>query len=419
MSPESANIDPCCSSSSNMLSVEEAIEYLLSRADIKPESEQVELKQALGRVLAVDQSSPVFVPPADNSAMDGYAVNTKDFASGGDKRLPVTQRIPAGTRGKTLVPGTAARIFTGAPVPDGADAIVMQELTEKDGDCIVVKAIPRKGDHIRKRGEDISTGDRILSAGQKLRPQELGLAASVGIGELPIYRKLKIAIFSTGDELVTPGNPLGEGQIYNSNLYTLTGMVQALNCDIIDLGTVPDNLDSTKKVLQEAQASADIIVTSGGVSVGEEDYVKAAIEELGSLDMWRVAMKPGKPLAFGRIGNTPFIGLPGNPVSVFVTFCLFARPYILKCQGASDVLPNRYIVTAGFDWHKPGPRREFLRANLEIDNQGHARASIYPHQGSGVLSSAVWANGLVEISNQKPVSAGDLVSFIPFTEIFA
>ncbi|MDH5614386.1 MAG: molybdopterin molybdotransferase MoeA, partial [Gammaproteobacteria bacterium] len=279
MSPESANIDPCCSSSSNMLSVEEAIEYLLSRADIKLESESVGLKQALGRVLAKDQSSPVFVPPADNSAMDGYAVNTKDFASGGDKRLPVTQRIPAGTRGKMLVPGTAARIFTGAPVPDGADAIVMQELTEKDGDCVIVKATPRKGDHIRKSGEDICAGDRILSAGQKLRPQELGLAASVGIGELPVYRKLKIAIFSTGDELVTPGNPLGEGQIYNSNLYTLTGMVQALNCDIIDLGTVPDNLDSTKKVLQEAQASADIIVTSGGVSVGEEDYVKAAIEE--------------------------------------------------------------------------------------------------------------------------------------------
>lgn len=415
----SAKSDPCCSSSPGMLTVEQAIDYLLSKVDIKPETEQVELKQALGRVLAEAQTSPVFVPPADNSAMDGYAVNSKDFTVGENTRLPVSQRIPAGTMGKPLAAGTVARIFTGAPVPEDADAIVMQEHTDKDGDYVIVKSIPEAGDHVRRRGEDISSGDEVLTAGLKLRPQELGLAASVGIAQLPVYRKLKIAIFSTGDELVTPGQPLKDGQIYNSNLYTITGMVQALNCDIVDLGTVPDDMESTKKVLKEAEASADIIVTSGGVSVGEEDYVKAAIEELGSLDMWRVAMKPGKPLAFGRIGNTPFIGLPGNPVSVFVTFCLFARPYILKCQGMENVLPNKLPVVADFDWLKPGPRREFLRAHVEMDSAGNAKASIYPHQGSGVLSSAVWSNGLVEISNERPIKSGDMVDFIPFSEIFA
>ncbi len=419
MSPKSAKLDPCCSSSSNMLTVEQAIDYLLSKADIKPETEEVELKQALGRVLAEAQTSPVFVPPADNSAMDGYAVNTKDFTPGENTRLPISQRIPAGTMGKPLAAGTAARIFTGAPVPEDANAIVMQEHTDKDGDCVIVKSTPEAGDHVRRRGEDISSGDEVLTAGLKLRPQELGLAASVGIARLSVYRKLKIAIFSTGDELVTPGQPLKNGQIYNSNLYTITGMVQALNCDIVDLGTVPDDMESTKKVLKEAEASADIIITSGGVSVGEEDYVKAAIEELGSLDMWRVAMKPGKPLAFGRIGNTPFIGLPGNPVSVFVTFCLFARPYILKCQGMENVLPNKIPVVADFDWLKPGPRREFLRAHVEMDNGGNAKASIYPHQGSGVLSSVVWSNGLVEISNERPIKSGDMVDFIPFSEIFA
>ena len=419
MPSKSVKLDPCCSSSSNMLTVEQAIDYLLSKADIKPEVEQVELKQALGRVLAEAQTSLIYVPPADNSAMDGYAVHTKDFSPGEDARLPVSQRIPAGTMGMPLAAGTAARIFTGAPVPDGADAVVMQEHCEKDGDYVVVKSMPEAGDNVRCRGEDISEGNEVLTTGQKLRPQELGLAASVGIGQLPVYRKLKIAIFSTGDELVSPGQPLKQGQIYNSNLYTLTGLIQALNCDIVDLGTVPDDLESTKKVLQEAEARADIIVTSGGVSVGEEDYVKAAIESLGSLDMWRVAMKPGKPLAFGRIGNTPFIGLPGNPVSVFVTFCLFARPFILKCQGMDNVMPNKVSVAADFDWLKPGPRREFLRAHVEMDSTGNAKAAIYPHQGSGVLSSAVWANGLVEISNERPIKSGDLVRFIPFSEMFA
>ncbi|HEB83108.1 MAG TPA: molybdopterin molybdenumtransferase MoeA, partial [Gammaproteobacteria bacterium] len=346
------------------MSVEQAIDNILSQAVPVAESENVAILDALGRVLAEDLCSGIDVPGYDNSAMDGYAVRSEDCQQAGVS-LPVSQRIPAGATGSELQPGTAARIFTGAPVPPGADAVVMQELCEADGDSVTINTVVKAGSNVRRAGEDIKNGAVVLQAGKKLRAQELGLLASVGLAEFPVRRKLKVAIFFTGDEIVTPGQPLQPGQIYNSNRYTLNGLLQAMNCEIIDLGIVPDTLEATLEVLKEAASCADLVITSGGVSVGEEDYVRIALEQLGELSMWRIAMKPGKPVAFGRVGDTLFMGLPGNPVSVFVTFLLFARGLILKMQGCDDVRPKPVSVTAGFDWPSV-KRQEYLRVKLEV-----------------------------------------------------
>lgn len=399
-----------------MLSADEALELLLSHAAPLAEVEKVHTTHALGRVLAKSLVSTVTVPPRDNSAMDGYAVNLADFGAG-ETRLTVAQRIPAGSVGQALERGTAARIFTGAPVPEGADAVVMQEHCSIDGDMVVVGKTPRPGENIRRAGEDIAAGNQVLSAGVRMRAQEMGLAASIGLVDVPVFRKLRVALFFTGNEIVMPGEPLEEGEIYNSNRYTLLGLTEGLGCRVADFGIVKDSLEATVDVLNQACHEADLIITSGGVSVGEEDYVKAAVERTGSLDMWKVAMKPGKPLAYGTVHGTPFIGLPGNPVSAFVTFCQFVRPYILRRQGVQNVTPRSYMLPAAFEWNKSGPRREFVRARLEPQADGGLSVAIFPNQGSGVLTSAVWGEGLAEIREGTTVAPGDPVKFTPFTEL--
>lgn len=395
-----------------MLSATQLLENLIDRARGASETETVAISDALGRVLAAPQTSSITVPPLDNSAMDGYAVRLADVARPG-VRLPVSQRIQAGTVGQPLTAGTAARIFTGAPVPLGADAVLMQEECIAEGEYVVINTLPRPGENIRRAGEDIEIGAQILAAGTRFHAAEMGLAASVGLAEVPVFKRLKVACFFTGDELVTPGAPLAAGQIYNSNRYTLTGLVNDLGCELIDLGIVPDTLEATEAALTLAAREADVILTSGGVSVGEADYVKTAVEKLGQVEMWKVAMKPGKPVVYGQVGNADFIGLPGNPVSAFVTFCLFVRPFLLKRMGVADVLYRAFAVQADFAWTRPGTRREFLRARL----QSNGKLALFPNQGSGVLTSCAWADGLVDLEIGDTVQPGGWVRFIPFSEL--
>ena len=401
------------------MTVDDALALILSKAVPLDEIENLDLSRALGRILAQPQISALNVPPADNSAMDGYALASGDIAIDGNTRLRVSQRIAAGQPSQALIPGTAARIFTGAPIPLGADCVVMQEHCRVEGDTVIISQPLHAGQNIRARGEDVKSGVTILDAGIKLRPQDLGLAASIGVGRLPVYRPLRVAIFCTGDELTEPNTPLAAGKIYNANRYTLTGLLHTLRCEIIDFGIVPDNLAATRAVLAAAAQQSDLIITSGGVSVGDEDHVKGAVETLGQLDMWRIAMKPGKPLAFGSVGNTPFFGLPGNPVSVFATFCLFARPFILRRQGMMQTLPQSVLVRADFDWLQSGNRREYLRARLHTNTEGMTGATIYPNQSSAALTSISWAHGLVCIAEGTTVQRGQMVSFIPFNELLA
>jgi len=397
-----------------LLSVADALTRLLAQSHALGDTETVSLLEARGRVLARDVVSAINVPGYDNSAMDGYAVRSADCARAGAV-LQVSQRIAAGSTGTELQAGSAARIFTGAPLPPGSDAVVMQEqCTRAEGsDVVTINSVPCAGDNIRRAGEDIEQGRVILSAGTRLRQQELGLVASVGQAEVTVYRRLKVACFFTGDELVSPGEPLQAGQIYNSNRYTLNGFLQAQDCEIRDYGIVPDNLDATMQVIQQSATEADLIITSGGVSVGEEDHVRIALEKLGQLELWRIAMKPGKPVAFGRVGSALFLGLPGNPVSVFVTAQIFARPVIRKMQGENECLPLGLSVRADFEWPAVS-RQEFLRARIE-QRDGQSWAVIYPKQGSGVLSSASWAQGLVEVMPNRAVSRQDLVRYLPFS----
>ena len=402
--------------SNKLTSFEEAIETLLASVPVPGDTEHVDTGEAMGRVLAESLVSSVDVPPLDNSAMDGYAVASGDVMVSGTV-LPVSQRIAAGEVGKPLQAGTAARIFTGAPLPPNADAVIMQEMCERDGEQVKINEVVQAGQNVRNAGEDIAAGAVILQPGTKLRAQELGLAASIGASPLSVYRKLKVGLFFTGDELVAPGEPLGPGKIYNSNRYSLIGLLQTMGCEIVDLGIVPDDLQSTKDALQAAASQSDLVITSGGVSVGEEDHVRIALEELGELNMWRIAMKPGKPLAYGSVNGTPFMGLPGNPVSAYVTFCLFVSPYIKSMQGMTRVLPTSLQMTANFDWPRPGKRREYLRARPVQDNRGSTRVEIYPHQGSGVLTSTSWADGLVIVPIGDTFSIGDMVEYLPFSEL--
>ena len=407
----------CDAINSQLTPFKEALETILKQAKRISGDESLKLEDSSGRILAAALQSPVDVPPADNSAMDGYAVRCADIKDG-DARLPVSQRIPAGIMGQTLQPGSVARIFTGAPVPKGANAVVMQEHTtaHDDGSVTIHKAVA-VGTNIRCAGEDITRGSAILEPGLRLRPQDLGLAASVGIGELAVTRRLKVATFFTGDELVNPGNKLAPGQIYNSNQFAINSLLQNLGCEVINLGIVEDTLQATRSTLKNAARMADLVITSGGVSVGDEDHVRLALEELGELCMWRISIKPGKPLAFGHIGETPFLGLPGNPVSAFVTFLLFVRPFILTQLGVKDVLPQQIIAPAAFNWPKEVKRREYVRARLQTGTDGQPEIHIYDHQGSGVLSSTSWAHGLAVLEEGSTIAMGDNVAYIPYSEL--
>jgi len=396
-----------------------ALENLLEQANPVSHSESLPLNLCLDRIMSRDLTSGINVPPASNSAMDGYAVKSSDVIPGANTTLTVTQRIAAGATGELLEQGTAARIFTGAPIPAGADAVIMQEQVVASEDIITFSSTVKQGQNIRQMGEDIRKGDVILKKGTRLRAQELGLAASVGEPALEVSRRIKVGIFFTGDELVEPGQPLALGKIYDSNRYTLNGLLQSLGCEIIDLGIVGDTLQQTKQAIQQATEETDLVITSGGVSVGEEDHVRIALEQMGELHMWRLKIKPGKPLAFGKVNNTAFIGLPGNPVSAFATFCLFVSPFIKKLQGRTRLLPRTLTVAAAFNWPKPDSRREFIRARLEPDEQQQLKASIYHHQGSGVLMSTSWADGFIEVPEDSTIRSGDQVNYLPFNDILS
>ena len=396
-----------------LLSVDEALEVLLSGAHPVADVEEVPTLEATGRVLARAQRSTMDVPPMDNSAMDGYAVRLADLSSS-NRKLRVKQKILAGSVGRPLEPGTAARIFTGAPIPAGADAIVMQEYCVAEGDEVLIKKMPGKDEWIRRTGSDVRKGGEILAAGKRLAPQDTGLAASVGIRTLPLFRRVRLGLFFTGDELVMPGEPLPPGRIYNSNRFTLRGLAELYGCEIRDYGIVPDSLEATRQVLRKAAAQCDIIVTSGGVSVGDADFVKPAVEAEGSLLMWKIAMKPGRPLAFGKIQDSFFIGLPGNPVSSFVTFLIFVRPFLLKTQGLSSVEARAIAARADFDWPEPDARREFLR--VKWNAQGGL--DLYPTQDSAVLTSTAWADGLVDNPAGAAISRGDTVRFLSYSELY-
>ena len=401
-----------------LLSLDEALLRLVAGATPHriTQQETVSTFDALARVLAADVESTLDVPPADNTSMDGYALRAADVPAPGTV-LTVSQRIPAGVVGAPLKPGTAARIFTGGQVPPGADAVVMQEQCEARPGAslgqVRVDTVPTPGQWIRRAGEDVLRGATVLTAGTRLTPQALGMAASVGAATLRVRRRPRVALFSTGDELAMPGEPLKPGAIYNSNRYTLRALLQAAGCQVQDLGIVPDRLDATRAALRRAAAGSDLILTSGGVSVGEEDHLKPAVSAEGALDLWQIAMKPGKPLAFGHVGDALFVGLPGNPVSSFVTFVLAVAPVLRALQGMPATGPAALSLRADFDWPRPDRRREFLRARLNAAGG----LDLFDNQSSGVLNSTVWADGLADIPAGQVVQRGDAVRFLPMDSL--
>ena len=411
--------------SAGLRPLDDALADLLAHAQPLADSETVSTFDADGRVLAQDCVSALQVPPQDNSSMDGYAVRSVEIADEG-VLMPVSQRIPAGADPGPLAPGSAARIFTGAPIPAGADAVVMQEdcelvapgsVTAAQGlQTVRIGRVPQAGQWIRRAGEDVTRGAVVLARGQRLGPADIGLAANIGLDRLQVARRPRVALFSTGDELVMPGavppEQMKPGTIYNSNRYFLRSLLQRLGCELTDLGVVPDRRDATVDALRGAATHHDLILTSGGVSVGEEDHIKPAVESLGRLDFWQIAMKPGKPFAYGKVGNAHFIGLPGNPVSSFVTFVLLVRPFVLKLQGATALAPHGVTMTAHFDW-RGDKRREFLRVRRNADGG----LDLFPNQSSGVLTSASWADGLVDNPAGRAIARGDAVRFIALAEL--
>jgi len=392
--------------------VADALARLLAQAGTVSSIETLPLQDCLGRILAADQLSAVDVPAYDNSAMDGYALRVADVAAAGAV-LPVSQVIAAGHPGTPLEPGTAARIFTGAPIPPGADAVVMQEDTRRQGEQIAVMEVPRVGQNIRARGHDIAAGNLVLARGRRLVAQDLGLLASLGLAEIPVFKPLTIAIMTTGDEVVPPGQPLAPGQLHDSNSYVLQGLLQGLGMKVVRMGIIKDDPAQVRQALRDAAAQADCVISTGGVSVGDADHVKAAVEELGQLELWKLAIKPGKPFSFGRIGQTPFFGLPGNPVAVFVTWLVLVRAYLLKLQGACDVSLPTQTVQAGFEV-APGSRQEYQRVRLQYRHGELPLALPFTDQGSSLLSSLSWADGLAVIPRGEAIRVGDPLDYIPF-----
>jgi molybdopterin molybdotransferase len=401
-----------------MKPLDAALAELLAHAAPLAGGDTVTTWNADGRVLQTAAVSPLQVPPQDNSAMDGYAVCCADVPQAGTV-LPVLQRIAAGSAGEPLAPGSAARIFTGAPVPPGADAVLMQEDCEALEGAVRINAVPHPGQWIRRAGEDITLGSEVLAAGTRLTPAELGLAASIGLATLQVARRPRVALFSTGDELVMPGEvapqDMRPGAIYNSNRFFLRAMLQRLGCEVSDFGIVPDQRDATIAALREAAEGHDLILTSGGVSVGEEDHIKPAVETLGRLDLWQIAMKPGKPFAYGRIANAHFMGLPGNPVSSFLTFAVLVRPFLLRLQGVVDVAPKTIAARADFTCAKADKRREFLR----VRHNEAGGLDLFANQSSGVLTSAVWGDGVVDNPAGETIAAGATVRFMSFAELLS
>lgn len=406
-----------------LMSLDDALAQLLACVQPLGQTETVATLEADGRVLTADVVSELHVPPQDNSSMDGYALRCADVAASGSA-LAVAQRIAAGTAGTPLLPGTAARIFTGAPIPPGADAVVMQEdCTAQDSatgqPSVRVHAVPTLGQWIRRAGEDVARGSVVLHSGQRLHPAALGLAASVGMAQLRVQRRPRVALFSTGDELVMPGQKapkdMPPGAIYNSNRFFLAALLRRMGCDVTDLGIVPDQREATVAALQSAAQHHDVILTSGGVSVGEEDHIKPAVQSLGTLDLWQIAIKPGKPFAHGRVGAAHFLGLPGNPVSSYVTFLVLVRPFLLKMQGVTEIAIKTVAARADFTWPRADKRREFLR----VRRNAQGGLDLFPNQSSGVLTSAVWGDGLVDNPAGRTIAPGDTVQFVPFSEAMA
>jgi len=397
-----------------LIPVTQALEKLLADVENDLVIEQVDLKNALGRVLAQQPTALVDVPPQDNSSMDGYAVAMASLNVDGATILPQSQRIAAGDDPQPLTVASVARIFTGAEIPSGADAVIMQEQVTVDAAGVHLPAGIKDRQNIRPRGQDLKRGELLQPLGKKLQAADIGVLASAGIDLLSVYKPLKIAILSTGDELLEPGEPIAPGKIYNSNRAMLTALITQLGMQVVDLGKVADTFAATQKALAIAADSADLIISTGGVSVGEEDHIKAAVDSLGTLDMWRIKLKPGKPLAYGRVNGTPIFGLPGNPASALITFCLFARPYMTKLQGGIVVKPMKFKVIAAFEHLKSGSREEYLRARY---SEGEVQP--FKNQSSGMLSTASRANGLIVIPADAVIQSGELVDFIPFSELLA
>ncbi|MBJ2350281.1 MULTISPECIES: molybdopterin molybdotransferase MoeA [Pseudomonas] len=396
--------------------VDEAIRHLLDQAPPPPPVQRVALDQALARVLAVDVPCPMNLPAWDNSAMDGYALRAEDLPIAGGC-LVLAGRIAAGDGpGEPLPAGRAVRIFTGAPLPPGADTVVPQESCRVEGERVWLPSVNR-GDHVRKEGEELRRGDRLLAAGTRLRAQELGLLAGAGIDRVEVFRPLQVGLLSSGDELREPGEPLAPGQIYNSNRHSLAALLRGWGLEVHDFGVMPDQLLASRQALRLAAAECDVLITSGGVSVGEEDHLKHAIEALGSIDLWRLAIQPGKPLAFGDVEGKPWIGLPGNPSAALITALIVVRPFLFRAQGMRDVLPTPLLVPAGFDWLKRNRRRQYLRARLVAGVDGHLCVELHPQQSSAMLTAACWADGLAVVERDAQVHKHDPVMYLPFASL--